>query len=375
MILYIFNRGVFVKNRFEIGQAFETEIVAITDNTIFLDLSAKSEGVLDKAELADENGEVSVKEGDKIKVYFTGEIHGEMRFTTKIAGEKADKSMIENAWKNRISVEGHVEKEIKGGFEVKIGGTRAFCPYSQMGFRNKEEASFYVGKHLTFMISEFKNDGKDVLVSNKAIGEMEYDAKMLNLAGQIKEGSIVEGVVESIQNFGAFVNVMGFRALLPASEIALDRVDDVSKYVQEGQELKLMVVKTDWKNERVTLSLKALMENPWDTIENRYKIGTKFDGKISRIADFGLFVNLESGIDGLLHISELEDVSANTNLKKVYNIGQTISVVIEKIDVENKRISLKTATSVEQDKTAAKYLSNQDDDGDTYNPFAALLKR
>ncbi|MBQ7969764.1 MAG: S1 RNA-binding domain-containing protein [Treponema sp.] len=363
-----------MKNRFEIGQAFETEIVAITDNTIFLDLSAKSEGVLDKAELADENGEVSVKEGDKIKVYFTGEIHGEMRFTTKIAGEKADKSMIENAWKNRIPVEGHVEKEIKGGFEVKIGGTRAFCPYSQMGFRNKEEASFYVGKHLTFMISEFKNDGKDVLVSNKAIGEMEYDAKMLNLAGQIKEGSIVEGVVESIQNFGAFVNVMGFRALLPASEIALDRVDDVSKYVQEGQELKLMVVKTDWKNERVTLSLKALMENPWDTIENRYKVGTKFDGKISRIADFGLFVNLESGIDGLLHISELEDVSANTNLKKVYNIGQTISVVIEKIDVENKRISLKTATSVEQDKTAEKYLSNQDDDGDTYNPFAALLK-
>lgn len=375
MILYIFNRGVFVKNRFEIGQAFETEIVAITDNTIFLDLSAKSEGVLDKAELADENGEVSVKEGDKIKVYFTGEIHGEMRFTTKIAGEKADKSMIENAWKNRIPVEGHVEKEIKGGFEVKIGGTRAFCPYSQMGFRNKEEASFYVGKHLTFMISEFKNDGKDVLVSNKAIGEMEYDAKMLNLAGQIKEGSIVEGVVESIQNFGAFVNVMGFRALLPASEIALDRVDDVSKYVQEGQELKLMVVKTDWKNERVTLSLKALMENPWDTIENRYKVGTKFDGKISRIADFGLFVNLESGIDGLLHLSELEDVSANTNLKKVYNIGQTISVVIEKIDVENKRISLKTATSVEQDKTATKYLSSQDDDGDTYNPFAALLKR
>ena len=374
MVSYIFNRGVFVKNRFEIGQAFETEIVAITDNTIFLDLSAKSEGVLDKAELADENGEVSVKEGDKIKVYFTGEIHGEMRFTTKIAGEKADKSMIENAWKNRIPVEGHVEKEIKGGFEVKIGGTRAFCPYSQMGFRNKEEASFYVGKHLTFMISEFKNDGKDVLVSNKAIGEMEYDAKMLNLAGQIKEGSIVEGVVESIQNFGAFVNVMGFRALLPASEIALDRVDDVSKYVQEGQELKLMVVKTDWKNERVTLSLKALMENPWDTIENRYKVGTKFDGKISRIADFGLFVNLESGIDGLLHISELEDVSANTNLKKVYNIGQTISVVIEKIDVENKRISLKTATSVEQDKTAEKYLSNQDDDGDTYNPFAALLK-
>ena len=120
-----------MKNRFEIGEAFETVIVAITDSTIFVDLSAKSEGVVDRAELADENGNVRVKEGDKITVYFTGEVRGEMRFTTKIAGDKADNSMLENAYKNQIPVEGHVESEIKGGFEVKIGGKRAFCPYSR----------------------------------------------------------------------------------------------------------------------------------------------------------------------------------------------------------------------------------------------------
>ena len=182
-----------MQNRFQIGEPFETEIVAITDSTIFVDLSAKSEGVLDRSELADEEGNVSVKEGDKIKVYFTGEVGGEMRFTTKLAGQKADSSMLENAYKNSIPVEGHVEKEIKGGYEIKIGNARAFCPYSQMGFKNREEPSAYVGRNLTFVITEFKNDGKDVILSNRKIGESEYAANLGKLASQITEGAIVEG--------------------------------------------------------------------------------------------------------------------------------------------------------------------------------------
>lgn len=364
-----------MKNRFDIGEQLETTIVAITDSTIFIDLSAKSEGIVDRAELADENGEVSVKEGDKIKVYFTGEVHGEMRFTTKIGGDKADKNMLENAFKNQIPVEGHVEAEIKGGFEVKIGGSRAFCPYSQMGFKKKEEPSYYIGKNLTFIVTEYKNEGKNILVSNRAIGESEYANQLASLASQITEGAIVEGTVESIQKFGAFVDVQGFRALLPVSELSLDRVTDVSEVVQEGQQLKLKVIKTDWKNERVTLSLKALMSDPWDAVEEKFPIGTKVEGAVSRIADFGLFVNIDKGIDGLVHISELEDVSANTNLRKVYKPGQKLSVVVEKVDVEQKRISLKPASSAEQDDTASSYLASQDDDGETYNPFAALLKK
>lgn len=365
-----------MKNRFEIGEAFETEIVAITDTTIFLDLSAKSEGILDRAELADENGNVSVKEGDKIKVFFTGEVHGEMRFTTKIAGGKADTSMVENAWKNGIPVEGKVDAEIKGGFQIKIGENRAFCPYSQMGYKKKEEPSFYVGKVLPFIVTEFKNEGKNILVSNRMIGENEYNAGIAKLATQITEGTIVEAEVESIEKFGAFVNVMGFRALLPISELSLDRVSDAGEVVEVGQQLKVKVLKTDWKNERVSVSLKALIANPWDSVEEKFAVGDKIDGTVSKIMDFGVFVNLDKGIDGLVHISELEGVSASTNLKKVYKQGQKMSVVIDKIDAENKRISLKTASSVEQDETAEKYMSSQDyDDGETYNPFAALLKR
>lgn len=364
-----------MQNRFEIGQAFETTVVAVTDTTIFIDLSAKSEGVVDRAEFADENGEVSLKEGDKIKVFFTGEVHGEMRFTSKISGGKADKELIENAFKNQIPVEGHVENEIKGGFEVKIGSTRAFCPYSQMGYKNKEEPAAYIGRTLTFIITEYKNDGRNVLVSNRKIGENEYNVQMAKIANEIKEGTIVEGSIESLQSFGAFVNINGFRALLPISEVSIDRVDDLSKVLEIGQEVKVKVLKADWKNEKVSVSLKALMADPWDTVEEDYPEGTKIDGKISRITDFGLFVNIGKGVDGLVHISELEDVSANSNLKKLYKVGQEMSVVVKEVDGTKKRISLQTASSVEQDKTASKYMSSQSDDGDTYNPFAALLKK
>lgn len=364
-----------MKNRFEIGEPFETTVVAITDTTVFVDLSAKSEGLVDVAEFTDENGNIKIKEGDKITVFFAGETRDEMHFTTKISGGKSDSTMLENAYKGGIPVEGHVEAEIKGGFQIKLGNSRAFCPYSQMGFKNKEESSKYVGKTLTFIITEYKNDGKDILVSNRKIGESEYAAKLGKLAAQITPGAIVQATVESLEKFGAFVDILGFKALLPISEIALDRVTDVSDYLEIGQEIKVQVLNADWKNERVSVSLKALMADPWQTVSEKFPEGTKIDGKISRIADFGLFVNLDKGIDGLVHISELENISSNTNLHKVYKIGQEMSVVVEKVDVPNKRISLVPATSKEQDETAAEYLNDQDDDGESYNPFAALLKK
>ncbi len=362
-------------NRFNIGDSFETTVVAVTDTTVFVDLSAKSEGVIDVAEFKDDDGNVSIKEGDKIKVFFTGEVRGEMRFTTKIGGSSADDSMLENAWKGGIPVEGHVEAEIKGGYEIKIGGKRAFCPYSQMGFKDKKEPAAYVGKTLSFIITEYKNDGRDILVSNRKIGESEHANALGKLAAQITEGAVVSGTVESIEKFGAFVNIQGFRALLPMSELSFDHVADAGEVVEVGQEINVKVIKTDWKNERVSVSLKALMKNPWEAAGARFPVGSKQEGKISRIADFGLFVNIAPGIDGLVHISDLEDVSANTNLRKVYKVGQTMSVVVEKINAMEKRLSLKPASSVEQDESAAKYMSSQDDDGETYNPFAALLKK
>nr|MCR5046965.1 S1 RNA-binding domain-containing protein [Treponema sp.] len=292
--------------KLEIGQQIETEIVAIGIDTIFLDLNAKSEGVLSRAELADENGNLSVKEGDKIKVFFLGYKNDEARFTTKISGQSADNSMIENAWRSGIPVEGVVEKEIKGGYEVKIGGARAFCPYSQMGGRKRDEQVDFTGRHLVFKIQEYKNDGKNIVVSNRAILDEQRAQNLSNLESQIAVGSMVTGKITALHSYGAFVDLGGFQALLPVSEISRARVDDIEKVLSVGQEITAKVIKADWKSERVSVSLKALEADPWDKVEDKYSEGDKIDGTIARIADFGVFVNLEPGIDGLVHVSELD---------------------------------------------------------------------
>ena len=365
-----------MKHLFEPGQQVETKIVAITDDTIFLDLGLKSEGFLDKSELADENGNVEVKVGDSIKVYFLSNNYDELHFTTKLSGKDAGKDILENAYKNGIPVEGHVTQEIKGGFEVMIGSTRAFCPFSQMGYRQKKESAEYVGKHLTFMIQEYKNDGRNIVVSNRVIQEREAEEKKNRLAQELTVGSIVKGTVISLENFGAFINVNGFQALLPISEISHTRVANVGDVLEVGQEIEAKIIDADWSRERVSLSMKQLEKDPWDAVAERFPAGTRVEGKIARIAAFGLFVNIAPAIDGLVHISKL-NVERNTNLKKAFKEGDKMEVVVDSIDTDEKRISLSPVVSNEEQDNANEYMTSHkdDDDGETYNPFAALLKK
>ena len=356
------------------GQQIETTVVQISADSVFVDLNSKSEGIIDKAEFIDSDGKLKIQEGDKIKVFYLGASNGEFRFTSRLSSENSDSDMLENAFQNKIPVEGKVEKEIKGGFEVSLGGKRAFCPYSQMGFKEKKEPSYYVGRVLTFLITEFKENAKNILVSNKQILQQEYENHLDSLKNSISVGNVVEGTVKSLQNYGAFVEIDGFQALLPASEVSYEKIDDLSEVLKIGQKVSVKVIKADWSLNRVSVSLKALEENPWDSVEKRFKVGQKIDGKISRVQDFGIFVNLAKGIDGLVHISAL-NVERNTNIKKVYSPGDDFAVQIKEIDADEKRISLIPASTSEEEKTAKKYLDSQNDDGETYNPFAALLKK
>lgn len=364
-----------MKNLYQPGQVVETTVVAISGDTVFIDLGLKSEGFVDKAEFTDENGNVSVKEGDKIKVYFASSNRDELHFTTKLAGKSAGKDVLETAWKNGVPVEGHVTQEIKGGFEVMIGSTRAFCPYSQMGFKNRKEPAEYVGSHLTFKIQEYKNEGKNIVVSNRVILEEQANAEKAKLAGELQVGSIVKGEVTRIESYGAFVSINGFEALLPVSEISHVRVNDVHDVLKVGQEVEAKIIRADWAKERVSLSTKVLESDPWDGMDKKFPAGTKLDAVISRVAEFGLFVNLAPAVDGLVHISKLP-VERNTNLKKVYSVGSTIAVTVDSVDMEEKRISLSPVVSNEEEENAHEYekLHADDDDGETYNPFAALLK-
>ena len=338
-----------MKNLYEQGQMIETTVAAISNDTVFIDLGLKSEGFVNKSEFCDENGNCSIKEGDKIKVYFLGGKNEELHFTTKLAGQNAGKSVLENAFKNGIPVEGHVTKEIKGGFEVMIGTSRAFCPYSQMGYRQKKEPAEYVGEHLAFKIQEFKNDGKNIVLSNRAILEEQANAELDQLSKKYTEGM---------------------------TEISHARIKNVSDVLKVGQEITAKIIKADWQHEKVSLSTKELEADPWDNVKKDFPAGTKIEGTISRVTDFGIFVNIASGIDGLVHISKL-NVERNTNLKKIYKPGEKFPVIVEKVDSEEKRISLAPVVSNEEQDNAAEYLSSHkdDDDGETYNPFAALLKK
>ena len=364
-----------MKNKYEVGELVETSVVAVGNDTVFIDLGLKSEGFVDKAEFVDADGKLTVKEGDKIKVYFVGSNGDELKFTSKIKGQEAGKDMLESAYKNGIPVEGHVTQEIKGGFEVMIGSVRAFCPYSQMGYRQRKEEANYVGSHLSFKIQEYKNEGRNIVVSNRVVEEEAANARLAKLASELKVGMIVKGTVKSIESYGAFVDVNGFQTLLPVSEISRVRVNDVHDVLSVGQEIEAKIIKADWEHERVSLSTKALEADPWDGADKKFPAGTKLDGQIVRIADFGLFVNLAPGVDGLVHISKLP-VERNTNLKKVYSTGTTLPVIVDKVDMDEKRISLSPVVSNEEEENAQDYLSRQrDDDGETYNPFAALLRK
>jgi small subunit ribosomal protein S1 len=367
----LFEKSNMKNERLEPGQAVETEIVAIAGDTIFLQLNGKSEGILDAEELTDKDGNLTVNEGDKVQVYFLKSDKGEMRFTTRISSSEAGRAVLESAYEKGVPVEGVVDKEIKGGFQVKLGESRAFCPFSQMGDRRIEDASLWIGRHLTFKITEHGERGRNIIVSHRAVLEEDKSKEREKLIKTLKAGMIVTGTIKSIRDFGAFVDLSGIQALLPISEIRRERINDIESILTVGQEIKAEVLKLDWQNDRISLSMKSLLADPWDEAVQTYREGSLHTGKVSRLADFGAFVALEPGLDGLVHISEMATDQRNVRPKDVLSEGEEIQVRVLKVDSVNKRISLKHVGEGEEDMDYSSYTESS---GETYNPFAALLK-
>lgn len=328
----------------EPGQRVEAKIVDIGSDWAFLGLGGKSEGYIDKKELLDENGEFTLKVGDTVTAYFLSSRHNEMLFTTRITSGEAGRNFLEHAWDSKIPVEGSVETETKGGFRVRIAGdTMAFCPYSQMGLRRVEDSSGYVGKRLHFVITEYGEDGRNIILSNRAILEEELRAKKEALKEQLHEGMKVKGTVDSIQDFGAFIDIGGIQGLLPISEIGWARVDDINDALSIGQELEVVILNLDWERDRVALSLKATLPDPWDRVEEKYPAGSSHAGTVARLTKFGAFVTLEGGVDGLIHISKLGAGKRINHPREVLEQGQALEVTVESVDPEKRRLSLTLA--------------------------------
>jgi small subunit ribosomal protein S1 len=340
----MFEKSFKKPGRYEPGQMVETMVVKITGEWVFLDLGGKGEGYLDRKELADEAGNLTVKEGDTVRAYFQSSANNEMHFTTKIGSGPGKQAQFEDAWQNGIPVEGTVVKEVKGGFEVKLGGTvRAFCPFSQMGLRRDEPQADIIGKSLSFMISEYAENGRNLVLSRRSIVDGERQEKKRALQANLQEGMKVRGKVTSIQKFGAFVDIGGVEGLLPVSEIAWSRTEKVGDVLSVGQEVEVILKKLDWEQERFSFSLKDALPDPWDLAVDSYPAGSYHTGTVSRLAPFGAFVTLAQGVDGLIHISKLGGGRRLSHPREVVKEGQSVEVQIEAVDREKRKISLALA--------------------------------
>ena len=323
------------------GEKIEATIVKITQDWIFLDLGGKSEGYMDRKELADEEGNLSVKEGDSLTAYFLSSKFNEKLFTTKIGAGDSARTYIEEVWRNGIPIEGVVEKEIKGGFDIKlVGDMRGFCPYSQMDIQRVDNAKDYIGRRLLFRITEYGERGRNIILSNRAILEEQKKKEGEALKTTLNEGMIITGTVVSIRDFGAFLDIGGLQGLLPISEICWDRVEDIHERLSIGQTLDVAITKLDWQKNRISLSLKETLADPWNEVLAKYPEGTFHRGTVVRLMKFGAFVNLGPGVDGLIHISKLGKGKRITHPSDAVKEGQAIEVRIDTIDRDQKRISL-----------------------------------
>lgn len=371
--------GSLVKpERYTPGQKVEARIVKITEDWIFLDLGGKSEGYLERKELQDAEGNLSVQEGDLVQAHFLATANQELRFTTRIAGGDAGRQYLQEAWENGIPVEGLVAKEIKGGFEIKLAGElRAFCPYSQTGLQRAGSPADLVGQHLPFRITQYDEKGRNIVVSHRVILEEERQKQREVLKQTLREGMTVTGTISAIRSFGAFVRVDCIEGLIPISEIGWDRVEDIAERLTLGQEVEVVALKLDWDRDRLSFSLKQALPDPWHSVEKDFPEGSHHRGTVVRLTDFGAFVTLTAGVDGLVHISKLGAGKRINHPREVVSKGQVVEVRIDKIDRENKRLSLSLAAPAKGDEPAeeeedlSQFLRGK---GDSMGTLADLLK-
>jgi small subunit ribosomal protein S1 len=329
--------------RLEPGEKVTARVLKISGEWVFLNTGRKGEGFLDKKELLDGEGNLTVSEGDTVTAWFLSSSNNEMRFTTKLGGA-AGQSQLEDAWRSGIPVDGCVEKEVKGGFEVKVAGSlRAFCPYSQMGLRRTDNPDAFVGRHLSFRITEYGEKGRNIILSHRAILEEERLKQKEELRETLREGMTVKGTVTSIREFGAFLSIGSVEGLLPISEIGWGRVADINEVLTVGQELEVVVKQIDWENDRFSFSLRETQADPWEMVTHAFPDGSFHTGRVARLTNFGAFVTLAAGVDGLIHISRLGSGKRISHPREVLKEGETVEVKVENVDRENRRLSLALA--------------------------------
>ncbi len=337
--------------RFSPGQKIRAKIVSISGDLAFIDLGDKSEGGIDLHEFRDKAGNTDVKPGDEFDVFFVSVENGIRKFTTMVHGYSAiSLKSIRDAFEAEIPVQGEIKREVKGGFEVLVGDVRGFCPFSQIDLKGGREGGIYLGRTFPFRVLEFEENGRNIILSRRAILEKEKTENIEKLRETLQVGAEVNGTVRSVMNFGAFVDLGGVDGLIPASELSWVKNEKPSDILSVGQQVTARIISIDWEKNKLSLSIKALEPDPWTVLADRYIEGSRVSGKIVRLAPFGAFVNLEPGIDGLIHISNIGAGRRINHPKEVVETGQTVEVYVLSVDRENRKISLSINPRVEPQK-------------------------
>lgn len=332
--------------RVRTGDTVKGKVISIGQTSVFVDVGGKAEGVLDRAQVSDPEGKLLVQVGDTVEARVVGDEGGVLQLRTKIGGRGPEvRAELQQAAELGIPVEGVVSEVVKGGVSVDVAGMRGFCPASQMDARFVEDLSTYVGQKLSFRITRY--EPRNLVLSRRALVEEEKQKLASVTRKNLQPGAVLRGKVISFKPFGAFVDIGGIEGMLHISELGHTRVERPEDVLHVGQEVDVAVLKIEpgEKGERISLSLKALANDPWHDATRSLAEGQRVKGTVTRLQPFGAFVEIAPGVEGLVHISELGANRRINHPKEVVSVGQEVEAVVLAIDQEKRRLGLSMSAS------------------------------
>lgn len=324
------------------GSILHGTVIDIRNDMVVVNAGLKSEGVIPIEQFYNDKGEVEIQVGDEVEVALETpeDGFGETRMSREKAKRAKAWERLEEAMEKDETISGMISGKVKGGFTVELGDIRAFLPGSLVDVRPVRDTAYLEGKELEFKLIKLDRRRNNVVVSRRAVVEKEYSAEREALLQNLQEGMMLTGIVKNLTDYGAFLDLGGIDGLLHITDMAWKRVKHPSEVVNIGDEINVKVLKFDRERNRVSLGLKQLGEDPWENITRRYPVGTRLFGKITNITDYGCFVEVEDGVEGLVHVSEMDWTNKNVNPAKVVTVGEEVEVMILDIDEERRRISL-----------------------------------
>jgi small subunit ribosomal protein S1 len=324
------------------GSILNGMVVSVNEDVVIVNAGLKSEAVIPAEQFQNENGEVDVAVGDTVEVALDAveDGFGETRLSREKAIRARTWTHLEDAFEKGEIVNGVINGRVKGGFTVEIDNVRAFLPGSLVDVRPVRDPSYLEGKVLEFKVIKLDQRRNNVVVSRRAVVEEEYSAEREALLESLQEGHVVKGIVKNLTDYGAFVDLGGIDGLLHITDMAWKRVKHPSEIVNVGDEIEVKILKFDRERQRVSLGIKQLGADPWQNISRRYPPTTRIFGRVTNIADYGCFVEIEDGVEGLVHVSEMDWTNKNVNPSRVVQVGDEVEVMVLDIDEDRRRISL-----------------------------------